>query len=78
MKIKNTSKKAPKIVNTSEKAKRIDPEEIARRLGAKIVASNVKSRPGFWGAITTYLKLKGKKDDHKVRQEDEEADKEDI
>lgn len=60
MKIKDISKKAPKIRDTSKHAEKLDPEDIARRLGGEFVAK-VNARPGFWGAILTYLRLRKKK-----------------
>ena len=66
MKIKDTSKVVEKIIkDTSKVAKKIDPEEIARRLGAEIIGK-VDSKSGFWGALLTYLRLKGKKNDFKI------------
>lgn len=62
MKIKNTSKCATKIIDISKKAEKVDPEEVAKALGAEVVGK-FKTSGGPLGAMQAYEQYKQLQED---------------
>jgi len=66
MRVKDTSRIAPKIRDTSPSAKKINPEKVAELLGAELLSSSQDAPSTPTGQIASYqelahqLKLKGR------------------